>query len=82
MPEPRDRAAGVRLHPDDAAELVEMFTFLSDRLDSQDADLLATSFRRFVGSTGYELAELHADIDRFAFLLGGDGERLLTPDQQ
>ena len=82
VPEPRDRQAGIRLDPDDATELVEMLTFLSDWFDGLDAELLATSFRRFVGTTGDELAELRADVDRFALLLGDDGVRTFTPDQQ
>jgi hypothetical protein len=70
------------LDPEDAIELVEMLTFISDWFDGHDAELLAASFRRFMGTSGYEFDELHADIDRFAFLLGDDGNRLFRPDQQ
>ena len=45
-------------------------------------ELLAASLRRFVGVDGYELPALQADLARFAFLLGDDGEQLFTGDQQ
>jgi hypothetical protein len=45
-------------------------------------DLLAASRRRFAGTDGYELPVLQDDLARFAFLLGDDGEPLLTGDQQ
>jgi len=76
-----DHAGGVHLAAEDAAELGQLFTFLSDWLDGHDTELLAASFRRFMGTTGYDLAELQADVDRFAFLLGDEGERLFGPDQ-
>lgn len=38
---------------------------------------LAASFGRFMGTQGYDLADLRADLARFTFLLGHDvGERL------
>ena len=42
----------------DVSPLAEILTFHSDWLDGQDTDLLATSLRRFVDTTGYDLAEL------------------------
>ncbi|HWR47802.1 MAG TPA: hypothetical protein VN327_09380 [Pseudonocardiaceae bacterium] len=44
--------------------------------------MLTGSLHRFVGSSGYDLEGLHADLDRFAFLLGDDGERLFGPPHQ
>ncbi|MGH3718427.1 MAG: hypothetical protein ACRDRI_06195 [Pseudonocardiaceae bacterium] len=38
--------------------LAEMLTFLGDRPDGQDTDLLAASLRRLVDTTGHALAEL------------------------
>jgi hypothetical protein len=38
---------------------------------------LATSLARFVGSEGYDLVQLRADLVRFRFLLGGDDGHLL-----
>lgn len=69
MPEHRDHTAAIHLDASDASELAEMLTFLSDWLDGHDTEFLAASLRRFVGTTGYELAELQADLDRFADLL-------------
>ena len=40
------------------------------------------SLRRFAGTDGYELPALQDDLARFAFLLGDDGEQLLTGGQQ
>ena len=64
------------LDPADGAEVAEMLEFIGGWLGA-DADLLAASFRRFVATGGYDLAELRHDLARFAFLLaGGDGEEL------
>ena len=66
----------VWLDAGDAVELGELLVFVSGWLDSE-GDLLAGSFRRFVGSDGYPIGGLRADLARFAFLLGGgDGEVL------
>jgi glyoxylase-like metal-dependent hydrolase (beta-lactamase superfamily II) len=67
-----------------AAELAELLHFLGDWL-AADRDRLDASLRRFVGTagydtTGYDVAELRRDLDRFTFLIGGDdGEALFTP---
>lgn len=74
------RAGDVRLDPTDAAELVELLTFIADWLDGRDAadtTTLTESLTRFVGHPGYDLPTLQADLARFAFLLGDDGERIL-----
>jgi hypothetical protein len=43
------------------------------------SDDAKASFAHFVGSPGYDVADLCADIGKFAFLLGGnDGEHLLA----
>jgi hypothetical protein len=49
---------------------------------AHDHELLAGSLRRFLGGDVYDLAALQADLARFAFLLGDDGERFFGPDQQ
>ena len=73
---------GASLDVTEAGELAEMLTFCADWLAGPDHDLLAASLRRFVGVDGYELTALQADLARFAFLLGDDGERLIIGDQQ
>jgi hypothetical protein len=61
----------------DAAELAEMLTFVNEWLGSTDHTQLAASFGRFMGTQGYDLAELRTDLARFTFLLGhDDGEQL------
>lgn len=63
----------------DAAELAELLQFLNDWL-ADHHDHLDTSLEAFVGTRGYDLSQLHADLDRFTFLLGGnDGEPLFQP---
>ncbi len=66
----------VKLNAADAGELAEMLVFLSDWL-SRDPDRLAPSLAQFVGHPAYALNELHGDLERFVFLLGGsDGQEL------
>jgi hypothetical protein len=68
---------------DDAIELGELLAFLGDWLGGTDNPTLAASLRRFVGTDGYDITELRADMTRFAFLLGtDDGTELfgLDPD--
>jgi hypothetical protein len=68
-----------QLHLDlaDAAELAETLTFISQWLGGADHTQLAASFGRFIGTRGYDLAELRTDLARFTFLLGhDDGEEL------
>jgi len=68
--------AEVRL---DAAELAEMLQFLSQWL-ARDPTRLAASLADFVGHPAYNIAQLHQDLERFVFLLGGsDGEPLFGP---
>jgi hypothetical protein len=68
----------------DAAELVEMLEFIHDWLAS-DHDNLSASLHRFVADpqpSNYDLDRLRHDLQRFAFLLGGDGEALFaTPTE-
>jgi hypothetical protein len=66
----------MKLDVTDAAELAEMLQFLSEWL-SRDPGRLGDSLEQFVGHPAYGLAELHNDLERFVFLLGGsDGEQL------
>ena len=70
-------APPVHLDLADAAELAETLTFISQWLGSTDHTQLAASFGRFIGTPGYDLAELRTDLARFTFLLGhDDGEQL------
>jgi len=67
----------MKLDAADAAELAEMLQFFSDWL-ARDPARLAASLAAFVGHPAYGLDELHSDLERFVFLLGGsDGEELL-----
>lgn len=61
----------------DAAELAEMLQFLSQWL-TLDPVRLGPSLEQFVGHPAYGLTQLRADLERFAFLLGGDGGYYLT----
>jgi hypothetical protein len=70
--------APVTLQPDDAVELAEMLEFLIAWLDATDQRLDLELLRHTVG--GYHFDELLADLARFAFLLGGAGDRLLDGD--
>jgi hypothetical protein len=62
-----------RLDAGDAAELAELLGFLADWLDGGDRPQLAASLHRFIGTSGYDLDGLRADLARFAFLLGTNG---------
>ncbi|OLE26664.1 MAG: hypothetical protein AUG49_07565 [Catenulispora sp. 13_1_20CM_3_70_7] len=71
----------MELAVDDVVELAEMLSFIRDWLGGSDAEILAASFRRFMDTDGYDLAELRSDLARFTFLLGGsDGEELFEPE--
>jgi hypothetical protein len=64
-----------RLDTADAIELTELLQFVKEWLTTDDK--ARDSFARFVGSPGYDAADLCTDIDRLSFLLGGnDGEHL------
>ena len=72
----------VKLDAVDAAELAEMLQFLSQWLD-RDPACLGASLEELVGNPAYGLQDLHADLERFAFLPGGsDGEPLFGPQRQ
>jgi hypothetical protein len=62
------------LRDDDVIELGEMLEFLVSFLNAERA-VVAPALVRFCG--GYSLAELRADLARFAFLLGGDGSAFI-----
>lgn len=48
--------------------------------DSFDPARLAASLAEFVGHPAYGRQQLHGDLERFVFLLGGsDGEPLIGP---
>jgi hypothetical protein len=56
----------------DAVELAERLQFLSGWLIA-DRLVLSPWPARFVGNDVYNLSQLRADLDRFAFLLDGSG---------
>lgn len=59
-------------------ELGELLEFLGSWLD-HSPDALADALAGFCGR-GYTIEDLRADVARFAFLLGGGGERLVFGD--
>jgi hypothetical protein len=72
MPAPQ-----VHLDLADAAELAEMLTFISQWPGGTGHAQLAASSGRFIGTPGYDLAELRTGLARFTFLPGhDDGEQL------
>jgi hypothetical protein len=72
--------AAVVLAADEAVELGEMLEFLHDFIDYAP-DALGEWLTRFTGG-GYDIGELRADLARFVFLLGGDGERFVFGAQR
>jgi hypothetical protein len=69
----------VTLNASDAAELAELLQFLTGWL-TRDPSRLSASLGEFAGHPAYGTAQLHQDLDRFIFLLGGnDGEPLFDP---
>lgn len=71
----------ITLDTGDAIELAEMLSFLSQWL-TRDPGRLGASLEQFAGSPAYAVQHLRDDLDRFAFLLGGnDGEPLFQPGQ-
>jgi hypothetical protein len=63
-----------------ALELGQLLQFLADWI-STDQERLNASLAAFIDASGYDLNELHADLHRFAFLLGGnDGEEFLSAE--
>jgi len=71
----------MRLEVIDAVELAETLTFIDRWLAGAEHAQLAASFHRYMGTDGYDLAELRADLARFTFLLGGDDGEQLFGDQ-
>jgi hypothetical protein len=72
----------VNLDAGDAAELAELLRFLHD-WPASDPDQVDASLCRFVGNRAYDTGQLRNDLNRFAFLLGGDdGDLLFAPGTQ
>jgi hypothetical protein len=66
----------ITLRAEHAIELAELLEFLHD-WTTTDHQHISESLARFTHSNAYNLDALHADLTRFAFLLGGTGEQLL-----
>jgi hypothetical protein len=67
----------ITLDLDDAAELAQTLTFLTNWLTGSQKQILADSFAAFAGHPAYNTDTLCTDLHRFAFLLGEtDGEEL------
>jgi hypothetical protein len=71
----------IHLDAGDAGELAELLAFIGDWL-CHDRGRLEPSLRNFVGTTGYGIDTLHADLGRLCFLLGGDDGSRLFGEQQ
>lgn len=76
----RADVAPVSLRAEHAIELGELLEFLGGWFDHAP-DVLADVLAGFCGA-GYTVEELRADVARFAFLLGGDGERFVSGGDQ
>lgn len=72
---------GVCLPAEHAIELGGLIELLGDWLDLASADVVADALAGFCGG-GYTVGELRADLARFPFLLGGDGERSVSGDER
>lgn len=68
----------VSLDADDAIELAELLEFLTAFLDDHD---IVSALGQFT-AWGYSSEELRADLARFAFLLGGSGERFILGESE
>jgi hypothetical protein len=68
----------VFLEVDEAAELGELLEFVGGWL-TNDSEGLGASIARFVGNEAYGIGELYDDVSRFAFMLGDDGDVLVSP---
>ena len=69
----------MRLDAADAAELAENAA-ISQPVAGPRPGRLGASLAEFVGRPAYGLGELHGDLERFVFLLGGsDGEQFFGP---
>jgi hypothetical protein len=67
----------VKIDLDDAVEIAETLTFLTDWLSGSQHNVLADSLTAFVGDVHYDIVQLAADLHRFVFLLGfSHGEQL------
>ena len=66
----------VVLRAEHAIELGELLEFLGGLVDHAP-DLVADALSSFCGA-GYMVEDLSADVARFAFLLGGDGEQFVS----
>lgn len=69
----------VPLRAEHAIELVELLVFLQD-WTTTDHDRISASLESF--APGYDAHALQADLARFAFLLGGNGDRLLHEPEE
>lgn len=72
--------APVCLRADDAIELVELLEFIGSWLGCA-SEVVTDALAGFCGA-GYTVEELRADVARFVFLLGGDGERFVFGDDR
>jgi hypothetical protein len=64
------------LDPADVMELTQLLQLIAGWLDA-DPQRLVPSLLDYIGHPAYGLHDLHTDLDRFTFLLGGDdGESL------
>ena len=69
--------ASVTLRADDIVELGELLEFLHDWIAT--CPEARASFRKFCLGV-FTIEEMRADLARFAFLLGSDGERYVHGD--
>ncbi len=72
--------ADVCLSAEHAIELGELLELVGDCING-NPDAFADALGGFCGGD-YTVEDLRADLVRFAFLLGGDGERFVSGDDR
>lgn len=65
----------ISLDPADATELAGMLELISGWI-AVHHQTLDPALAAYIGSDAYNLDDLRNDIERFVFLLGGDGDAL------
>lgn len=72
----------VCLQAEDAVELAELCEFLADWIEHNHTRADRALIPFVSECSGYDTAELRADLRRFAFLLGGTNPRLIFGDEE
>ena len=71
----------ITLRAEHAIELVELLEFLRD-WTTADQQRISDSLAGFTHGRAYDVDALRADLARYAFLLGGNGDQLLHDPEE